>query len=113
MLRPVEEAHLEQVERELLEEKAHALGRIGRRLWELSQTLAELWGRWAAGDPTVVESYTRTRREFLTYLWYWSVQREAVGFRTHPSPETWLFVPPPLTSDAPRPCPEGPTARGE
>jgi len=99
MLRPVEEAHLRQVEQELLEEKAYALGRIGRRLLELSQTLAELWERWVAGDPTVGTAYHRTRREFWTYLWYWHVQREAAGFRAHPAPETWLFVPPPLTSD--------------
>lgn len=98
MLRPVEEAHLQQVERELLEEKAHALGRIGRRLLELSQTLADLWERWTAGDSTVVEAYVRIRREFRTYLWYWHVQREAAGFRVHPSPETWLFMPPPLMS---------------
>ncbi|MCS7312387.1 MAG: hypothetical protein NZ742_05690 [Acidobacteria bacterium] len=99
MLRPLEEAHLQQVEQELLEEKAHALGRIGRRLLELSQKLNELWRRWTAGDPTVLEAYVRIRQEFWTYLWYWHVQREAAGFRVHPSPETWLFIPPPLTSD--------------
>lgn len=92
----IEDAHLRQVERELLEEKAHALGRIGRRLEELSRELADLWLRWTGGDPTVAERYGRLRREFLVYLWYWQVQREAVGFRTHPAPETWLFVPPPL-----------------
>jgi hypothetical protein len=102
MLLPVEEVHLQRVERELLEEKAHALGRIGSRLVELSQKLADLWARWTAGDLTVAEPYVQTRREFMLYLWYWHVQREAVGFRTHPPPETWLFVPPPLTTDSPR-----------
>ena len=85
---------LEQIEREIAEEKAAALGRIGRRLKQISDRLRVLWQAYCAGCDGIDTEYTRLRREFFRYLWYWKVQREAMGFRTHPSPETWLFVPP-------------------
>ncbi len=89
---------LDRIEREIAGEKAAALGRIGRRLQQISERLRVLWMARCAGHDGIDAEYMRLRREFFRYLWYWKVQREAMGFRTHPPPETWLFIPP---------CPEG------
>lgn len=94
---------LERIEREIWEERAAALGRIGQRLQALSNELAILWTRWCQGDRSVVAQYDQRRREFLQYLWFWYVQREVNGFRLHPRPETWLFIPPPLRESPKKP----------
>ncbi len=96
MSRASRQASLERTRQEILEEQVRALTRISDRLQSISEECRLLYQRCQAGDKRAVPMYHQKRRAFERYLWYWVVQREAMGFRFHPRPEDWLFVPPPL-----------------
>jgi len=93
---------LERIEREIQQEKAEALGRVGERLAELLAQLRDLGrrldeleqalaggGGGAEGCARLreeVERFNRLREGAIRLSHDLVVQREAVGFRRHP----WL-----------------------
>jgi uncharacterized protein DUF6665 len=78
---------LDQLEGEILAEKASALGRIATRLQDCLDALER---------ETSVERHRALRAEAKRYYWYLMVQREALGFRNHSELERYYRVPPPL-----------------
>jgi hypothetical protein len=75
------------VEQELQQERAAALGRIGRRLQDLIVRLESLRAEMEHGPPLerhrLHVEYRSTWERARTYRWYLEVQREAVGLRRH------------------------------
>jgi hypothetical protein len=75
------------VEQELQQERAAALGRIGKTLEELIAKSCALQIRieTASTDDRVglVAEYRETWARARTYRWYLEVQREAIGLRRH------------------------------
>ena len=71
------------LQRELLEERAAALRRIGGRLEEGIDGLSAIRGRLAdaAGDERtrLIGAYRALREHAVRYRWYLEVQREVVG----------------------------------
>lgn len=97
-----EDAH-ERVEAELAQERAAAIGRIGRRLGELIGELLELRQAYVAApggsnEPRlrIAREYRERRHEAMRYLWYLEVQREAMGLRGNHRLDEFYRVPGPL-----------------
>jgi hypothetical protein len=75
------------IERELQEERASALGRIGRTLQGLIARLESLQAALerapASERDRLIVPYRETWERAKTYRWYLEVQREAIGLRRH------------------------------
>jgi hypothetical protein len=87
------------LEQELHQERASALGRIGRTL-ESWLTRMEVI-RVAASRPDadhvrLAAEHAAARAAALRWRWYLEVQREAVGIRRHDRLDEMYPVPPPL-----------------
>lgn len=71
---------------ELQQERASALGRIGRALDEALAAAGRIRARLAeaGGDPrALLAEYRIAYARVLRYRWYLEVQREANGLRSH------------------------------
>jgi hypothetical protein len=88
------------LQRELLEERAAALARIGGRLQEAIDGLSAIRGRLpdARGDEQgrLIGAYRALRAHAIRYRWYLEVQREVVGFRNHRWIDQLYRIPEPL-----------------
>jgi len=88
------------VEQEIQQERAAALGRIGRTLHDLIERLARLRERYAGAGheerQQIVRDYSDVMDRARLYRWYLEVQREAVGLRRHECLDRIYPVPPPL-----------------
>ena len=93
---------LRRVEKEIVAEKAAALGRAGERLEQALAEVAELDARLAAASdphararlgPAYEQARARAASERLGLL----IQREAIGLRHHRIVDQQLPEPPPLT----------------
>jgi hypothetical protein len=98
-LHEVSERH-DAVLRELNEERAAALTRIGRTLESLIEQLQAIRVR-VDREPNTVSSadadeYERLRARARQYRWYLEVQREALGLRHHGFLDRFYAVPGPL-----------------
>jgi hypothetical protein len=92
---------LRRVEREILGEKAAALGRAGERLEEALREVAELAARAAAAtDPAerrrLAGDHARARERAARARLALLIQREAVGLRRHAVVDERFPEPPPL-----------------
>lgn len=112
---------IERVEREILQEKAEALGRVGERLADLLVRLRDLGRRIdefeaaLAGGGGGLDEYTRLGddverfnrlREMAVRLAHdLVVQREAVGFRRHALILETYPIPPRRVLSVPSPTP--------
>lgn len=90
------------IEQELVEERATALGRIGRNLEALLADLAALCERIGRADgdarDRLLADYRGVRERALEQRWYLLVQREACGLRDAPGYVEELYpipLPPP------------------
>jgi hypothetical protein len=88
--------------RELNEERAAALTRIGRTLESILEQLQSIRIR-IEGEHRHVSSadaaeYERLRARARQYRWYLEVQREALGLRHHGFLDRFYAVPGPLTN---------------
>jgi hypothetical protein len=87
------------LEGEFRQERAAALGRIGRTLERLIARLHHLRDEYRDAPPArqtaLEEEYARTHRQAVTYRWYLEVQREAVGLRRHDRLDESYRVPSP------------------
>jgi hypothetical protein len=88
------------LERELMEERAATLRRIGQTLESLIEELRTLQQRigkvhWSSPSPDVAR-YRELRRRALQYRWYLEVQREALGLRDHSVLDEFYRVPNPI-----------------
>jgi hypothetical protein len=88
------------LERELMEERAATLRRIGQTLESLIEELRTLQQRigkvhWSSRSPDVAR-YRELRRRALQYRWYLEVQREALGLRDHSVLDEFYRVPNPI-----------------
>ena len=113
---------LERIEREILQEKAEALGRVGERLADLLVRLHTLGrridgleaalagggggleGRARLGDE--VERFNRLRETAVRLAHDLVIQREAVGFRRHALILETYPIPPRRVLPGPLPTPE-------
>ena len=92
------------LEQELHQERAAALGRIGRTLELLIERLETL--RLAAERSSSPErsrlsaEHAETRARAIRWRWYLDVQRESVGLRRHERLDEMYSVPPPLSPSA-------------
>ena len=88
------------IEKELHQERAAALGRIGRTLEALIDKLETL--RLAAERSSSAErsrlaaEHGDTRARAIRWRWYLEVQRESVGLRRHERLDEMYRVPQPL-----------------
>lgn len=90
----------DRLQRELVDEKAAALARIGRGLQDALEELERVRGELERADPMtrarLVDGYRALWRRAARYRWYLEVQREAVGLRTHDRlDDAYPFPPPP------------------
>ena len=85
------------LEQELHQERAAALGRIGRTLELLIERLETL--RLAAERSSSPE-HAETRARAIRWRWYLDVQRESMGLRRHERLDEMYSVPPPLSPSA-------------
>lgn len=95
--REVAERH-GRIVRELDEERAAALARIGRTLQGLVDELQALRATLLAADPAErarqIPRYEELRARALKYRWYLEVQREALGMRHHRLLDEFYQIPP-------------------
>jgi hypothetical protein len=91
------------VERELQQERAAALGRIGRTLETLLSNLDELQVHMTSVSPAereeLIAKHAELRTRAAKYRWYLEVQREAVGIRSHRSLDEIYPIPTSLRTD--------------
>lgn len=97
MLGGSQRAH-EEIEQELTQARAEALGRIGRRLEHFLTQVARLELRLTfatdAERPAVRRLYEEAHENAVLYRWYLEVQREAIGLRNHSRLDDDYRVPP-------------------
>ena len=103
-MRPETVQSFGRIERELQEERASALGRIGRTLQELIATLESIQvalERAAPERDRLLAEYRETWQRAKTYRWYLEVQREAIGLRRHERLDEMYPLPgrPPVTAE--------------
>jgi len=83
---------------ELNKERASALGRTGRRVEELLGRCTALRDALAGTQGEVraalLAEYAEARQLALKWLWYLTVQREAIGLRRHDDVESTYPTPP-------------------
>jgi hypothetical protein len=91
------------LEEEFRQERAAALGRIGRTLEGHLATLQRLRAAWrdapAPDREQLAAQYADVHRQAVRYRWYLEVQREAVGLRRHERLDEQYRVPPPAIDD--------------
>jgi len=100
--RPLGLDPIRQIEGEILQEMADALSRTGKRIEDcLSRLQAlqeEIRRATQRGDrgrvPLLMEEFRNVRALALKYLYYLTVQREAIGFRIHPDFKEIYPIPP-------------------
>lgn len=104
------------VEQELQQERAAALGRIGKTLEELIAKSCALQIRieTASTDDRVglVAEYRETWARARTYRWYLEVQREAIGLRRHERLDEMYRLPAAPDNRGPRAGDRGPGTGG-
>lgn len=75
------------LEEEFRQERAAALGRIGRTLETQLAKLHRLRAEWREAGETdrarLAQAYAELHVQAVRYRWYLEVQREAVGLRRH------------------------------
>jgi len=76
---------LGRTEAELRAEMAAALGRIGRTLRNLIAELNHIRSLSASARSAKMDHYRSVHSQAKLYLWYLTVQREAIGIRNHAS----------------------------
>lgn len=82
---------------EIQEEKAAALGRIGRALEDYLANLACLRMEIEkAPSQSNIGAYNKVRSQAKLYYWYLIVQREAIGIRNHKLLAQFYPIPPAL-----------------
>ena len=84
MHRHSEQFH-EAVVREIDEERADALGRVGRQLDDAHRSHAALVAEWQRGspDPSLPDRIEAARAHAEHCRWMLCVQREAIGLNDH------------------------------
>jgi hypothetical protein len=97
----VDPRDLDDLETEILQEKAETLLRISRTLSSHLEELARI-GRDLSGSSgearcQAVARYNRCREDARLWFWYLRVQREAVGFRRNDGLEEYYPIPGPVT----------------
>lgn len=85
------------LQQELLEEMAHALGRAGDKV-DAALLECELLAPAAerGDDPEALEAYEAKRREAIAALRDLTIHREALGLYRHDELERTYRIPPPL-----------------
>lgn len=82
-----QEAAYGRLQEEFRQERAAALGRVGRTLETLLARLSRLREAWAEAPegmrPALAAEYAEVHRQAVTYRWYLEVQRESIGLRRH------------------------------
>lgn len=91
------EEALGSVEREVRLEQATSLGRVGRQLEvfleKLEAVRQALEGLEGPARRPLVLAHAELRKQAELYLWYLTVQREAMGIRQHGDLEDFYPIP--------------------
>lgn len=86
------------VQREIVAEKASALGRVGERLEKFLDALQllelQLVGTKGAERTPLISAHEAARKQAEQFLWYLVVQREALGIHSHTDLEQVYSIPP-------------------
>ncbi len=86
------------VQKEVLAEKASAMGRVGERLEkfldELQLLELALVGTRGEQRTPLISAHAEARKQAEQFLWYLVVQREALGLRSHTDLEQVYPIPP-------------------
>jgi hypothetical protein len=92
------------LQRELLEEKASALARIGGVLQNTTDRLHGIRRQLESASPderrALAQAYQLLLKCAMRYRWYLEVQREAVGIRSHRVIDSVYPIPPPFSESA-------------